>query len=118
VALLADVEAIGIAEIWSEPGAPAAPLHVHRRHVESLYVLEGEIDFTIADRELRAGPGSWVQVPTGAPHALAFPGEDPVRFLDLHTPSCGFGAFLRAVHGAGGGQASPSAPADFDQEAV
>jgi mannose-6-phosphate isomerase-like protein (cupin superfamily) len=118
VALLADVEAIAIAEIWSDPGAPAAPLHVHRRHIESFYVIEGEIDFTVGDCELGAGPGSWVQVPAGVPHALAFPGEEPVRFLDLHTPSCGFGGFLRAVHGAGGAQASPSAASGFDQEAV
>ena len=116
VALLADIEAIAIAEIWSAPGAPAAPLHVHRRHVESLYVLEGEVDFTVGDHALRAGSGSWVQVPSGVPHALAFPDERPVRFLDLHTPSCGFGAFLRAVHGAGDGKASQAAA--FDQEGV
>jgi mannose-6-phosphate isomerase-like protein (cupin superfamily) len=100
VALLGDVEEIGISEAWSDPGSPPSPAHVHRRHVESFYVLEGEMAFTVGDRELRAEAGSWVQVPPGVPHTFAFPGSSPVRFLDVHTPSCGFGTFLRGVHEA------------------
>jgi mannose-6-phosphate isomerase-like protein (cupin superfamily) len=118
VALLTDVEAVAVAEIRCETGAPAAPFHLHRRHVESFYVLAGEIEFTLGDRGQRAGPGSWVQVPPGLPHALAFPGESPVRFLDLHTPTCGFGAYLRAMYGAGDRQALQPAAAAFDQQTV
>jgi quercetin dioxygenase-like cupin family protein len=91
VALLADVEAIGITETWSEPGGPPAPAHVHRRHVESVYVLEGELTFTVGGRGLVAAAGSWVQVPVGAPHTFVVTGDSPVRLLDLHTPSCGVG---------------------------
>jgi mannose-6-phosphate isomerase-like protein (cupin superfamily) len=100
VALLADVEEIGISETWCDPGSPSAPPHVHRRHVESFYVLEGEMTFTAGGRELRAEAGSWVQVPPGVPHTFVFPGDRPVRFLNLHTPSCGFGTFLRGLHEA------------------
>jgi quercetin dioxygenase-like cupin family protein len=85
-----DVEAIGIAEIRLEPGDPAPPAHVHERHVESFYVVEGELTFTAGGRELRAEAGSWVQIPRGVPHTYAFPG--PARFLNVHTPSCGLGA--------------------------
>ena len=46
-ALLTDIEAIGIAEARIAPGA-VAPQHVHRRHVESLYVLEGELALAAA----------------------------------------------------------------------
>jgi uncharacterized cupin superfamily protein len=95
VALLADVEEIAIAETWSEPGRSPAPQHVHRRHVESFYVLEGELTVTAAGRELHPTAGSWVQIPAGLAHAVAVAGERPVRFLELHTPSCAFGAFLR-----------------------
>lgn len=95
VVLLADIDEIAIAEVRSDPGGPAAPPHLHRRHVESFYVLEGELALTIGDRELRAQAGSWVQVPPGVPHRLSSPGSEPVRFLNLHTPNCGFGAFLR-----------------------
>jgi mannose-6-phosphate isomerase-like protein (cupin superfamily) len=88
--LLADVDEIAIAETSVASSVP----HVHDRHVESLYVLEGELAVTIGDRELRASAGSWVQIPPGAAHAIA-PG-DASRFLEVHTPGCGFGAFLRA----------------------
>jgi quercetin dioxygenase-like cupin family protein len=90
-AVLADVEPIGIASASIEPGAPV-PAHVHRRHVESLYVLAGELALTIGDRELRARAGSWVELPPGVPHALSAAGAEPVRLLDLQTPSCGLGA--------------------------
>ena len=83
-----DVEEIGIAETRSDRGSPSPP-HVHRRHVESFYVLEGELALTAGDRELRAQAGSWVRVPPGVPHAVSSP--DPVRYLDVHAPSCGLG---------------------------
>ena len=85
-AVLADIEAIGIAELRLEAGA--SPPHVHRRHVESLYVLEGELAVSLEDSELRAGAGSWVQIPADVPHAVA----GPARVLDLHSPSFGLGA--------------------------
>jgi mannose-6-phosphate isomerase-like protein (cupin superfamily) len=97
--LLADVEEIGIAVLRGD--RDDAP-HVHRRHHEALYVLEGELALTLGDRRLTAGAGSWVNVAPGVAHSRAPAG--PARFLELHTPSCGFGAFLR-----GGGDA-------FDQE--
>ena len=89
---LADVEEIGVCELEGEPGAaPPAP-HVHGRHVESFYVLEGELALTMGGRELRGPAGTWLQVPPGVPHTVSFPRSEPARFLDLHTPSCGLGA--------------------------
>jgi quercetin dioxygenase-like cupin family protein len=85
VTLLTDVEAIAIAEV---EGPRESPPHVHRHHVESLYVLEGTLAFTVAGSELSAEPGSWVQIPPGAAHALA----GATRFLEVHTPSYGLGA--------------------------
>jgi mannose-6-phosphate isomerase-like protein (cupin superfamily) len=102
VMLLADIEAIGIAAVWSHPGddPPPSP-HRHGDHLESLYVLEGELALTSGDRELRAPAGSWVQVPPGVEHGISAPGPEPVHLLDVHTPNCGFGPFLRALHEAG-----------------
>jgi quercetin dioxygenase-like cupin family protein len=106
LALLADVEAIGIAEVRAEPGAPA-PSHVHPGHAESLYVLEGEIALAAGGRELRAGAGAWAQVPPGAEHAVSVPGPHPARVLELHAPSRGFGSYVRALAGgAGEGEAA------------
>jgi len=88
--VVADVEEIGISELCGDAGEAPPPPHVHRRHVESIYVLEGELAITAGDRELRAGAGSWAQVPPGVPHTVSI--SAPARFLDVHTPSCGLGA--------------------------
>jgi mannose-6-phosphate isomerase-like protein (cupin superfamily) len=90
-ALLADIEEIAIAEV--EGGAADPSPHVHRRHAEAFYVLEGELALTVGDREVRAEAGSWVQVPPGVLHAVS----GRARHLNLHAPSCGFGAFVRAT---------------------
>jgi quercetin dioxygenase-like cupin family protein len=111
VTLLCDVSAIAIAETSGDP-APA-PSHVHGRHVEWLYVLEGEVALTLGERELRAPAGSWAQVPAGVPHSISFP--EPSRVLNVHTPSCGFGAFLRALHG-GADEQTAAERSGFDQQ--
>jgi mannose-6-phosphate isomerase-like protein (cupin superfamily) len=88
---------------------------VHRRHAESFYVLEGELTFTVGDRELRAEAGSWVQVPPGVPHTFAYPEKRSGRFLDIHTPSCGFGTFLRGSHEARTDDELAAVRAAFDE---
>ena len=70
VTLLADVEEIGIAETWSDAGGRRPPPHAHARHVESFYVLDGELTLTAGGRDLGAAAGSWVQVPPGVAHAV------------------------------------------------
>jgi mannose-6-phosphate isomerase-like protein (cupin superfamily) len=116
VALLADVDELGLAEVRSAAGAAAPPAHVHRRHLEAFWVLEGELALTVAGNELQAGPGTWVLVPPGVPHTFAAAGAGEARFLDLHAPSCGFGDFLRALHAAGDEDELRAARARFDQE--
>jgi mannose-6-phosphate isomerase-like protein (cupin superfamily) len=76
----ADVDAIRVVELRE-----STPAHVHRHAVESLYVLDGAIDVTVRDRELRAEAGTWVQVPPGFEHAVRADG----RYLRIHTPNEG-----------------------------
>ncbi len=102
---------------WSRfgPRRDGADLHVHREHTDAFYVLEGELTFTAGDAELRVEAGSWVQVPPGVPHTFSFTGTRPARFLDLHTPSCGFGAFVRGLHHARTDEELSAVRAAFDQ---
>ena len=116
VSLLVDVDEIGVAEVATEPDGLSPPLHVHRRHTESFYVLAGELTFTVAGSEVHAAAGSWVQVPAGVPHTFAPTGSEDVRYLDVHTPSYGFGDFVRALSSARDEDELAAARARFDQE--
>ena len=67
------------------PGLGAPPNH-HAGETESFYVLDGEIEFHIDGRSLRAGAGRHVPIPDGAVHAFAAVGERPARVLILNAP--------------------------------
>lgn len=84
--VLAEVEQIMVAETWAAPGAAPSEPRGRPDHAESLYVLAGELGLTAGDRELRAGAGSWVQVPAGVPHTVS-PSDSPVSYLSIRTPS-------------------------------
>jgi mannose-6-phosphate isomerase-like protein (cupin superfamily) len=89
VRVLADTDEIAVAELTSVAGGE----HVHDRHAESFYVLEGLLAVTVDGRDQTAGAGSWVQIPPGVPRKVALAASS--RVLAVHTPGCGFGAFLR-----------------------
>jgi mannose-6-phosphate isomerase-like protein (cupin superfamily) len=96
--LLADTAEVAIAEMSGTPDIPAAPVHVHERHAESLYALDGDLVVTVEGSALRLEPGAWLTVPPGLVHTVAIPGPGPARFLNVHAPGSGFGAFVREFH--------------------
>ena len=73
---------------------------------------------TVGDREVTVGPGAWLTIPPGVPHGLALAGSEPVRFLNLHAPRCGFGDFIRALPQTGGDAEEAAARTPFDEEDV
>jgi quercetin dioxygenase-like cupin family protein len=68
--------------------------HTHDDHVDSFYVLEGEVEFLLADGPRRVGPGTLVSVPPGVVHGFANPGPGRARLLNFHAPDAGFAASL------------------------
>lgn len=114
VALLCDVEEIAIVEVRASGGG-SPPLHLHERHTESFYVLEGELSFTAGGEELTASAGAWVQVPPGVAHTFG-PASGEARFLNVHSPSEGFGEFTRKLVTARDDDERAAARAAFDQK--
>jgi mannose-6-phosphate isomerase-like protein (cupin superfamily) len=112
--LLADVEELCISETRCEPGTTPLDAHVHCRHVESFYILAGALTFAFGDREEKAVAGTWVQVPAGTPHTFACTGQEEVRFLEIHTPSCGYGEFVRALVESGADIAQARTDVDLE----
>ena len=77
---------LGFAEVTLAPGFPSPLQHRHAQHDEGFYVLSGTIRFTVGQDEHDAGPGTWVIVPTGAPHTFANAGEGTAVMLNTFTP--------------------------------
>jgi quercetin dioxygenase-like cupin family protein len=78
-------------------GERGANPHVHRRHSDAFYVLDGEVTFRLGPELERvvAPVGTLVLVPPGVVHAFDNDGTAEARFLDLHAPNGGFAAYLR-----------------------
>jgi mannose-6-phosphate isomerase-like protein (cupin superfamily) len=61
------------------------PLHSHNQEAEGFYILDGEVSFTVGDREILASAGAFVYVPPDTAHSFVV--ESPVaRFLTFVTP--------------------------------
>jgi quercetin dioxygenase-like cupin family protein len=97
VSLLVDVEQLAAVDVRAAPGWGRSPPHVHARHAEALFVFEGELALRLEDREHRIGRESWAFVPPEFVHAFEVTGDQPARFLVLHTPGSGYGDYVRGL---------------------
>lgn len=67
-------------------GDGGPPLHIHPYTAEAFYIAEGELTFQLGDREVVAGPGTFVLVPRGMAHTARNSGSGPMRGLLLLSP--------------------------------
>jgi quercetin dioxygenase-like cupin family protein len=70
--------------------------HQHDDHIDSFYVLDGEIEFRVEDQTVRAGPGFFAALLPGTVHTFTRPGANGARLLNMHAPDASFLDFLRA----------------------
>lgn len=85
-----------LAEALVAPGAGAPP-NRHPGDDEAFYVLDGRFEFMIDGAVIAATAGSFVKVPTGAPHAFRNVGTEPARLLVLNTPGVVHDGFFSEV---------------------
>src|SRR5688572_22611990 len=78
-------------------GESVAP-HVHERHADAFYVLEGELEFHLADSAVGLPAGSFVLAPPGVVHWFSVVSADGARWLNLHASDGGFAESRRARH--------------------
>ncbi len=69
------------------PPQGGPPLHVHHREDESFYVLEGEFEFYLGEKTLRATPGMFLMAPRELRHTFRNAGEKPGKLLIIVEPS-------------------------------
>ena len=64
----------------------APPLHTHPHTDEAFYVGDGELTVVLEDREIVAGPGTWVFVPRGTVHTAGVTGGGRMRGVIVISP--------------------------------
>ena len=92
-------EELCLIEFELEPSFEGPGVHSHDDHVDSFYVLSGEVGFTVDGESFAAGPGAFVAATRGVAHSFtSSPGGG--RLLNIHAPSTGFHERLREMTAA------------------
>jgi quercetin dioxygenase-like cupin family protein len=86
--------ALGLVEMALRPG-DMPPLHVHPRHDEGWYVIDGEITLYTPGATTTARAGDYAVGPRGVPHTYRA-GDAGARVLVTSTPA-GFERFVAEV---------------------
>ena len=94
-------------------GDVGATPHFHKQHVDSFYVMEGELEFTVDGETIVVGAATFVSVPVGVVHAFKKHGPGRARYLNIHTPACRFDEYLRKRNAG-----EDLDPADYDVDDV
>ncbi|HEY3185433.1 MAG TPA: cupin domain-containing protein [Gaiellaceae bacterium] len=94
VTILGDLPQLSANVIEFDSSFEVGP-HRHDDHVDAFYVLEGEVEFTLDDGTVRAGPGTFVAAAPGTLHGFRTNGPGRARVLNLHAPDAGFADSIR-----------------------
>jgi quercetin dioxygenase-like cupin family protein len=77
------------------------PEHWHTAAEEIVFMLQGECDVRLGDRDLKIGPGQTLYIPQGVKHEVANKGWEPVlyvcSFSARHTLREPFGSWRATV---------------------
>src|SRR4029078_2508328 len=82
-------EELALIEFELHDGFEGPHPHAHADHVDSFYVLEGEVDFLVGDEWLRLPARSFVAAPPGITHAFAKRDGQEARLVQLTAPRNG-----------------------------
>jgi quercetin dioxygenase-like cupin family protein len=88
------------------------PPHVHTREDEAVFVMEGDVEFTIGRKRIRPERGEWVFLPRGVRHSFALRSEH-AHFLMMYTPS-GIEKFFEALSEPAEDEIIPASSLSYD----
>jgi mannose-6-phosphate isomerase-like protein (cupin superfamily) len=84
---------------WSRfgPGRDGADPHIHRRHSDLFYVLDGELTLLLETGEVSIPAGTLATIPPLVVHGFRNASDADVRYLNLHAPGTGFADYMRGL---------------------
>lgn len=77
--------ALSVVEETTPPGGGPPP-HAQAAEAETIYVLEGEVEFMLDGATIGGSVGSCVHLPKGAMHTFKNVGASPSKVLAVITP--------------------------------
>ena len=99
IRILADRDELALTLFRYQPGQEGPEPHVHRRHADAFYVLEGELELGLGPEVTRmtATAGTLAAAPASLVHTFRNASEAKVVFLNIHAPNMRFVEMLRAA---------------------
>jgi quercetin 2,3-dioxygenase len=67
------------------PKGHRIPNHLHEKHTETFFCLNGCVSMTAGEEEVSLRPGDFLHVPAGTPHTFQLTGNN-TRFIQFHAP--------------------------------
>ena len=98
------------------PAESGPPMHLHRSHDESFYVLEGTVTVLTPDSEQDVDVGGFVFVPRGTAHTITNRTEEAVRYVAI--ASGGLDRFIAELREAENDAARRAVLERYDTEPV
>ncbi|MCW4049956.1 MAG: cupin domain-containing protein [Candidatus Bathyarchaeota archaeon] len=63
----------------------SVPLHYHKKHFETFYLLNGEAEWTVNGETHQMKAGDAVYIPANAPHRAKTLGDKPAHFILIYS---------------------------------
>lgn len=67
------------------PKGERIPNHLHEKHTETFFCLNGSVSMTAGEEHLSLHPGDFLHVPAGTPHTFQLTGNN-TRLIQFHAP--------------------------------
>jgi quercetin 2,3-dioxygenase len=67
------------------PKGHRIPNHMHEKHTETFFCLNGCVSMTVGEEHVSVRPGDFLHVPAGTPHTFQLTGNN-MRFIQFHAP--------------------------------
>lgn len=83
--------------IFEFTGSGGGPRHLHYDQDEWVYILAGEFEFVVGDRQFRVHSGECVFLPRKVAHVWACANGNEGKILDVYQPAGHMEAFFREV---------------------
>lgn len=79
------------------PGGFASALHNHPTEDSGFYILSGQMRVICGNLDATAGPGGFIWLPRGVPHAFKVVSEEPCTWINVQGPTGDFRRLVEAT---------------------